>query len=133
MVTVAALAVDAYVHLQLAPSFDSLKKTVSQGQLFRAEALVAIVAGLALLAVAHRLSWLFALLVLAGGVTAVLLYQYVDVGAIGPVPNMHDPVWTTKKAVSAVAEGLGALTAAAGLILAARGRTPSQRPANRER
>jgi hypothetical protein len=38
-------------------------------------------------------------------VGAVLLYRYVDVGAIGPVPNMYEPVWFTLKTRSAVAEG----------------------------
>ena len=118
VLTVVALGVDAFVHLHLAPSYDSLKATVSQGQLFRVEAAAAILVGLALLFVANRLTWLAALMVLAGGVAAVLVYQYVDVGAFGPVPDMYDPIWSAEKAVSAVAEGAGALTAAAGLLLA---------------
>ena len=37
---------------------------------------------------------------------AVMLYRYVDVGAIGPIPNMHDASWlpSPDKAVSAIAE-----------------------------
>jgi hypothetical protein len=35
----------------------------------------------------------------------VLLYRYVDVGAIGPVPNMYEPVWFGEKLHSAYAEG----------------------------
>jgi hypothetical protein len=35
-----------------------------------------------------------------------MLYRYVDVGAIGPIPNMHDASWlpSPDKAVSAIAE-----------------------------
>jgi hypothetical protein len=34
----------------------------------------------------------------------VLLYRYVDVGAIGPVPNMYEPVWYAEKLRSLYAE-----------------------------
>jgi hypothetical protein len=37
---------------------------------------------------------------------AVMLYRYVNVGAIGPIPNMHDASWqpSPDKMASAVAE-----------------------------
>lgn len=120
LLTVAALAVDVYVHASLASTFDPIKATFSQGQLFRVEAAAAAVAGVLILAWANRVTWLFALLVLVGGLAAVLFYALVDPGQLGPLPDMYDPSWTPAKTVSAVAEALGALFAGIGLRRALR-------------
>jgi len=56
------------------------------------------------------------LLIAAGGVGAVLLYAYIDVGGFGPLPNMYEPIWYPEKTISAVAEAVAAL-AALGLVL----------------
>ena len=118
--TAAGLGVDAYVHWHLASRFDSLTGTgtpqISQGQLFRLEAVLALIALVLLLATRSRLAMVFALLVTAGGVGAVLLYGIVDVGNLGPLPDMYDPTWYAEKTVSAIAEGVAAL-GAAGLLL----------------
>lgn len=110
VITAVGLAVDAYVHWHLAPGFDTLVGTgsmqISQGQLFRIEALLALIAMVVVLATRHRLGAAFAFIVAAGGLAAVLLYGYVDVGALGPLPDMYDPIWTSAKTVSAVAEAL---------------------------
>ncbi len=103
-VAVAGLAYDAYVHLHLAGSYDGNGDTITQGGLFRLEAALAIAAALAVLLSDQWLAWAFAGLVGLGGVAAVLLYRYVDVGAIGPVPNMYEPVWYPLKTRSAWAE-----------------------------
>jgi glycerol-3-phosphate acyltransferase PlsY len=128
LVVVVGLAVDVYVHFHLAPNFDGLKGTgslaVSQGFLFRVEAVVAIVAALAVLLIRHRASAMFAFLVLAGGLAAVLLYRYVDVGAIGPLPAMYDPTWYAEKTNSAIAEGVAAVAAALLSFAPARRRRP---------
>ena len=104
-----------YVHWHLAPNFDSLRGTgspsISQGELFRVETGLALVS-LLLVAVVHR-SWtaLLAFLVTGGGTVFVLLYRYVDVGAVGPLPNMYDPTWYAEKTVSAIGEGVAAVAA----------------------
>ena len=119
LVTVAALAVDAYVHADLAPGYDAVRKSLSQGELFRVESGAAALAALLLVLLGTRRTvWLFAFLVAAGGLGAVLLYRYVDVGAFGPLPSMYEPVWYTEKTVSAVFEGIGAFTALVGLLTA---------------
>ncbi|MGF1428279.1 hypothetical protein [Kitasatospora sp. LaBMicrA B282] len=125
LLTAAGLAIDAYVHADLAPTYDPIKATVSQGDLFRAEAAAAALAALLLLALPRRRSsrafafaWAFAFLVAAAGVAAVLVYRYFDVGALGPLPNMHEPFWYPEKTLSAVAEGAAAATALAGLAVA---------------
>jgi hypothetical protein len=119
VVTAAALAVDAYVHADLAPDYDAVRASVSQGTLFRVEAAAAALAALlVLVARRRRTAWAFAFLVAAGGLAAVLLYRYVQVGAVGPLPDMYEPIWFPEKTASAVAEAVGAGTALLGLVLA---------------
>jgi hypothetical protein len=102
----AGLGISAYVHLHLAHMYRSLGDTITQGDLFYAQGAVCIVIGLWLLVTGMRLAWLSAALVGAASFAAVMLYRYVDVGAIGPLPNMSDPSWypSPDKALSAVAE-----------------------------
>jgi energy-converting hydrogenase Eha subunit E len=122
------LGVDAYVHWGLAPRFDTLTGAasphVSQGQLFRVEAALAVVALVLVLLIRNRLGALVAFLVAAGGLAAVLLYAVVDVGGLGPFPDMYDPTWYTEKTISAVAEGVAAIAALCLLLMprARRGR-----------
>jgi hypothetical protein len=117
LVVVAGLAIDAFVHLDLASSYDGVKSSVlTQGDLFRVEASLAIIAALALVVRPRRWTALIAFLVSAGGFAAVLIYQYVDVGAIGPLPDMYDPVQYPEKTLSVWAEGIAA---AAALVLLA--------------
>jgi hypothetical protein len=112
-VTVAGLAVDAYVHLHLASAYDGVKATFSQGQLFRLEAVLAIVAAVLLLVRPSRLTAGIAALVAGGGVVALLLYYFVDVGKIGPFPNMYEPRFYDEKVVTLVAQVVATLTALA--------------------
>jgi hypothetical protein len=112
VLTIAGLAIDAFVHFNLAPTFDPVKtSSVSEGDLFRLEGALAVLAALGVAVRPRRYTAAFAFLVAAGGVFAVLLYQYVDVGKLGPLPDMYDPVWSSKKALSLVGEALAALTA----------------------
>jgi hypothetical protein len=119
VLVVAGLAVDAYVHLDLASAFKNNKtSTLSEADLFRAEAIAAIVAAVALLLRPRRVTAALAFLVAAAGTIAVVVYRYVDVGAFGPFPNMYDPYWEpTEKTVSAVAEVVAALAALALLAM----------------
>jgi hypothetical protein len=115
LVVAGGLAVDAYVHWNLAPDFDSFVGAgplqVSQGQLFRVEAVLAVIALLLVLFVDHLLTAVLAFVTAAGGLAAVLLYRYVDVGAFGPLPNMYDPTWYPEKTISVIAEGVVVLAA----------------------
>lgn len=115
LLVVAALAVDAVVHLQLAPAIQlAAPGGIGGGTLFQLQAGAAIVAGLWLLLRGSRWAYLFSALVLASVFAAVMLYSYVDVPPIGPIPRMYDPLWGTTKIVSTVVEALGALLALAG-------------------
>jgi hypothetical protein len=118
-IAVVCLAIDAYVHFDLASAFAHVKtSTLSQAALFRAEGVVAILAAIGLLAHPRRWTAAFAFLVSASALVAVVLYRYVDVGAIGPIPNMYDPYWLpTGKWVSAIAEGVAAVASGALFVL----------------
>ena len=117
VVVVAGLGVDAYVHLHLASTFDPIRGTISQGQLFRVEGYAAILAAAYLLIRPGRPSAAVAALVAGGGLAAVLLYAVVDVGPIGPLPNMYDPSWSTLKIWSAVGQAAATLAAVILLIV----------------
>jgi hypothetical protein len=123
-VVASGLGVDAYVHWQLAPGFDGIQGTasphISQGGLFRLETALALIAMLLVLLTRHRLGALVAFLIAAGGLGAVLLYAYVDVGDFGPLPNMYDPIWYPEKIISAIAEAVAAVGALALLTLPSR-------------
>jgi hypothetical protein len=122
LVTAAGLAVDAYVHADLAPVYDGIRASISQGDLFRIEAAVASAAALIVLARGRRAGFGVAFVVAASALGAIVLYRYVNVGPLGPLPNMYEPVWYTEKTVAAVAEAVATAAAACGLFLAVRHR-----------
>ena len=124
VVTAALLGVDAFVHLHYAHSYDQFKSsTMSEGTLFRIQGVVAIVVGVLLLIWPGVLTWLLSLLVAGSAVVAVTLYTYVDVGALGPLPDLYEHTWSPPgKVLSAVAELLAALISIVGLVLALRRR-----------
>jgi hypothetical protein len=118
--TAAALVTDAVVHLQDAHFYEiSAGGVLTQGQLFRVQAVVAILAAVAVLAWPRWPSWLVAVLVAGSAVTAVVTYTYVDFGAFAGLPRMYEPSWGPPgKLLSAYAEGAGTLLALAGLARA---------------
>jgi hypothetical protein len=118
VLTAAGLAVDAYIHADLAELYDPVRHSISQGTLFRIEAGAAAFAALLIVVTGHRVAWAVAFLVAASGLGAILLYRYVDVGTLGPLPNMYEPIWFPKKTVSAVAEAVATAAALAGFVLA---------------
>ncbi|MGZ4665283.1 MAG: hypothetical protein ACXV5Q_09650 [Frankiaceae bacterium] len=119
----AALGYSGWVHWHLHDLYDANATSVlSQGDLFLAQAIVAwLVAAAVLLLGGHplwgRVAWLAALVVGAVSLAAVLTSVYVDIGRVGIVPSMYEPIWTTEKAWSAVAEGTAAALAALRLAL----------------
>ncbi|SNY39243.1 hypothetical protein [Paractinoplanes atraurantiacus] len=124
VLTAALLGVDAFVHLHDAAQYDQFRTSVmSEGTLFEIQAIVAIVVALALLIRPGVLTWVLSLLVAGSAAAAVTLYTYVNVGALGPVPDLYENTWHAPgKAGSAVAETIAALLSIAGLVLAVRAR-----------
>ena len=88
------------------------------------EGYAAILAAAFLLIRPGRLAAAVATLVAGGGVAAVLLYAVVDVGPIGPLPNMYDPSWSTLKIWSAVGQAAATLAAVILLVIGAREPVP---------
>lgn len=119
-----ALVVDAVVHIRLAPGYQqSAPSGIGAGNLFRIEAAAALVVAVWVVWRGSRAALLAAFAVGASACAAVVLYRYVDVPALGPIPAMYEPVWFTEKSLSAVAEAVAAVGAAAGLVLSRRDRT----------
>ncbi|MDR2987455.1 MAG: hypothetical protein LBV34_21720 [Nocardiopsaceae bacterium] len=124
-VATAGLAVDAYVHFDLAGTYSETGGVISEGVLFRAEAVVALLAALFILIIGKRASYLAGLVIAGSALAAMLVARYVDVGAIGPFPDVYDPVWFPEKVLAAIGEGAAMLAAIAGIALLwkTRGRT----------
>jgi hypothetical protein len=128
LVAAAGLAYDAYVHFDLAGAFDTNTAVISQGTLFRTEAVIAAIVALLVLLTRSRAVAALAVLVAGSALAAVLLYRYVDLGPLGPLPDMYEPVWYPEKTLSAIAEAAAFL--AAGMLLLLRtmmSRRPSPR------
>lgn len=117
VLVLAGLAIDAYVHFHLASDFRFYNNGLISGDwLFRLEALGAAVAAILLLVWANRLTYLIAFAVAAVGVAAVLLFTYLNLGKIGPLPSIYEPIWYTEKTVSLIGEAVAAVAALIGLI-----------------
>jgi hypothetical protein len=61
----------------------------------------ASVAALIVLVVGRRTGFGLALAVAGSALGAILLYRYVNVGQLGPLPNMYEPAWFTEKTTAA--------------------------------
>jgi hypothetical protein len=119
VVAAAGLGIDAFTHLDLAHLYQAnTTGTVNEGVLFQIEAALAIVAGLWILLRPGVLSAGFTLLVAGGGAFVLLLYRYVNVGKIGPIPNMWDPGWFPEKKWSLVGELIAVVASLVLLVLA---------------
>lgn len=114
LIAAGGLGVDAYAHFDLAGTYDAVRtSTLSQGDLFRIEGVAAILAGAAAVLRPRRYTALAAFAVAASALAAVVLYRYVNVGSLGPIPSMYEPAWYPEKAQAAWAEAVAAAASAA--------------------
>jgi hypothetical protein len=119
----AGLVVDAVVHLRSASGYQlGQPGGIGEGNLFRIEAAAALLAAVYVLVRRSRVSFLVAAAVGLGGVVVVVLYRYVDVPAVGPLPSMYEPIWFLQKSLSAVAEGAAGALALLGSVRGPRSR-----------
>lgn len=122
VVVAAGLVVDAVVHLRLASQYQlAAPGGIGQGNLFRVQAVVALLVAVYVLVRGSRTAFLAAGAVALSAFVAVVLYRYVQVPALGPIPSMYEPVWFFEKTLSAVAEGLTGLVALLAGFTAGRG------------
>ena len=105
-VAVLGLAYDAYVHFDLAAGYDAIgTSTLSQGDLFRVEAVAAVLAASAVAVRPRRYTVLFALVVAAAGFAAVIAYRYVDIKGFGPSPRCTSRSGTPRRPVRPTRRG----------------------------
>nr|WP_239537354.1 hypothetical protein [Arthrobacter roseus] len=105
---------------------------IGAGNLFRIEAVVAIISALYLLLVGSRRSYAVAAVVALSAFAAVLLSRYVELPPLGPIPAMYEPIWFAQKTATAVAEGLGGVLAICGFVALGRsGPKASKEPRRR--
>ena len=124
-----ALLVDAVVHLHLAPRYQlSAPGGIGAGNLFRVQAVVAVAAAVWVMLRGSRNSYAAAFLVAISALGAVIVYRYVNVPMLGPLPAMYEPVWFTEKTASAVAEAVAAVAAAAALVVVVHRHIPQDLP-----
>ncbi len=120
-----ALVIDAVVHLHLASGYQlSAPSGIGGGNLFRLQSVFALAAAAFVVVRGDRASYAAAFLVALSALGAVLLYRYVDVPALGPLPAMYEPVWFPEKTLTTVAEALAAIFA--GAVLLAKSRATSR-------
>lgn len=117
LIAVAGLSIDAYVHLDLAPTYAEAAAAINEGILFRAEAALALLSALALILSARRLWFLLALAVSGSALALMLVSRYVDLGPLGPFPDLYDPVWYPEKLWAAAGEAGAASASLAGIML----------------
>ncbi len=122
----AALVVSAVIHVQLAPGYQQAAPGgVGQGTLFLIQAGAAALAAVFVLLTGSRTAFAAAAVVGLSSLAAVILYRYVQVPAIGPLPSMYEPVWYTAKTITAIAEAAAGALAVAGYALLQKSRLGS--------
>ncbi|MDI3196221.1 hypothetical protein QK290_17705 [Pseudarthrobacter sp. AL07] len=118
----AGLMISAVIHVQLAPGYQQAAPGgVGQGTLFLIQAGAAVLAAAFVLLRGSRTAFAAAAAVGFSSLAAVILYRYVQVPAIGPLPSMYEPVWYTAKVLTAVAEAVAGGLALSGFALQQRG------------
>jgi hypothetical protein len=105
VIAAVCLGISAYVHLHLASRY-GFPGTINGETIFRIQAVAAATIGVLLLTTGNKWVWLAAAALGVASFAAVMLYRYVNVGAIGPLPNMYDATWqpSPEKLLSAMAE-----------------------------
>lgn len=117
LIAVAGLSVDAYVHLDLASTYSEAQAVINEGVLFRGEAALALLAGLALLTSQRRRAFVLGFAVSASAFTVMLASRYVDLGPIGPFPDLYDPVRFPEKLWAAGGEAAAAAACVTGILI----------------
>src|SRR4051794_41985034 len=105
VIAATCLGISAYVHLHLAHRY-GFPGTISGETIFRVQGVVAATIAVLLLVTGNKWVWVAAALVGLASFAAVMLYPYVNVGAIGPLPQMYDSTWgpSPEKVLSPVPE-----------------------------
>jgi hypothetical protein len=117
LVAAAGLAIDAYVHLDLASTYAEAQAPVNEGVLFRFEAVMALLAAFGVLLTGRRLVLVLGLAISASALAVMLVSRYVDLGPLGPFPDLYEPAWFPEKLWAAFGEGTAVIACLAGILL----------------
>lgn len=127
LVAAAGLALDAGVHASSADLYDGVGHLLSEGDLFRVEAAIACLVALFVLTTYSRVAFAAAAVVGLSAAAALLASRAVDLGPVGPFPNLYEPAWDAQKSFALAGEIPAALASLAWL-----GRSRSGRPERKE-
>ena len=119
-----ALGYSAYLHARIASDSTPLAADgeIRLSGLFVAQAVAAVLVSLWVLVQGSRLAWLAFTAVAIGSFAAVVLTTYITLPGIGPLPEIHDPVWYQDKVLAAVSAGVASLVGIVALVTARRAR-----------
>lgn len=119
-----ALGYSAYLHARIASDSTPLAADgeIRLSGLFVAQAVAAALVSLWVLIQGSRLAWMAFAAVAIGSFAAVVLSTYVTLPGIGPLPEIHDPVWYQDKVLATVAAGVASVVALVALATARRAR-----------
>ncbi len=112
-----SLAVDAYVHSDLAHTYAEVTDGIGEGNLFRVDAVAAAVTAAAALFIANRLAYGMAFILGVSAAVLAVVATHMQVGPFGPIPDLYDPIWYSEKLVSVIAESIAAAGAIGGLLI----------------
>ncbi|HEX6446947.1 MAG TPA: hypothetical protein VF053_17770 [Streptosporangiales bacterium] len=132
IVTCVGLVADAGVHLHLARSYDVVAGGIGQGNLFRIESVVSLIVAVLILVVRRWWMDAIAFLVAGSALLAVLASTYVHIGAVGPIPDMYEPIWYLEKVLVTTAEAMATVSALVAAVLAFRARDTRRAPSRRQ-
>ncbi len=110
------LGVSAYLHFDIAQEPLASGGRLTLAGLFIAQAVIATLVGLWVLALGDRVAVAAGGVVALGSLVALVASVYVRIPAIGPFPVLYEPLWYGEKVVAAVAAAIA--TAAAFFTLA---------------
>ena len=116
-VAAVALAVSAYIHVDLASGPLVADGQVTLAGFFIGQAVAAALAAVFVIVRGSRLAWFATGVVALASLAALVVTVYVLVPSIGPLPAMYEPFWYTEKVVAAVAAALAAAAALVALVL----------------
>jgi hypothetical protein len=117
-----ALGFSAFLHARIASDSTPLAANgeIRLSGLFVAQAIAAAIVSLWVLVQGSRLAWLAFGAVALGSFVAVVMSTYVTIPSIGPLPEIHDPVWYTDKTLAAITAGIATLVAVVALATSRR-------------
>lgn len=117
LVVASGLAIDAYVHVDLAHTYAEVSGGIGEGNLFRLEAIVSALVAAAALLIGNRMAYAAGLIVGVSAAVLAVIATNTPIGPFGPIPDLYDPVWYPEKTLSVVAEVVAAVGSSAGLLL----------------